>query len=149
MGGGRCSSLDSYALTILPPRVRVPSRPSMLLSFILKFVLHLSCEKNKNKEKEAELAHFKKKNITKWAFHRLFFAYFRTLDGYFLLRLSDRLHVGYLHAVGWGEGPWVLVAPVKALGVGVGFYKNKSWAFHSLFLVVSGYCWVDLYHSLS
>ena len=27
----------------------------------------------------------------------------------------DRLHVGDLHAVGWGEGPWALVTQVKAI----------------------------------
>ena len=42
--------------TILLPRVRVPSTPSMLLSFIL-FVLYLSCEKNENKQKRPGSAH--------------------------------------------------------------------------------------------
>ena len=31
-----------------------------------------------------------------------------------------KLHDGNLHAVGWGEGPWALVTPVKAIRVGVG-----------------------------
>ena len=43
--------MDSSAPTILPPRVRVPSTPSMLLSFIV-FGLYLSCEKGENKLKE-------------------------------------------------------------------------------------------------
>jgi len=30
------------------------------------------------------------------------------------------------HAVGWGEGSSALVAPVKAIWVGVGFYKNRQ-----------------------
>ena len=47
------SSLDLSAPTILLPRVRVPSSSSTLLSFIV-FVLYLLCEKNKNKQKEAE-----------------------------------------------------------------------------------------------
>ena len=47
------SSVDSSAPTILPPWVRVPSTPYMFLSFIVKFVLYLSYEKNENKQKEA------------------------------------------------------------------------------------------------
>ena len=59
--GGCCnSSVDSSAPTILPPQVRVPSMPSMLLPFIVKFVLYLSCEKNENKQKEAGLGPFLK-----------------------------------------------------------------------------------------
>ena len=46
------SSVDSFALTILPPRAWVPSTPSTLLSFIV-LELYLSCEKNVNKQKEA------------------------------------------------------------------------------------------------
>ena len=30
------------------------------------------------------------------------------------------LHDGDLHAVGWGEGPWAMVTPVKAIRVEVG-----------------------------
>ena len=37
--------------------VQVPSIP---LSFIVKFVLYLSCGKNENKQKEAEFGPFKK-----------------------------------------------------------------------------------------
>ena len=37
-----------------------------------------------------------------------------------------RLHVGDIHAVGWGEGPWALVSPVKAIRVGV-FFLKKHW----------------------
>ena len=51
--------MDSSAPNILPPRVRVPSTPSMLLSFIVKFVLYLSCEKNEINKKRPGLAHFK------------------------------------------------------------------------------------------
>ena len=51
--------MDSSALTILLPRVRIPCTPSMLLSFIV-FVLYLSCEKNENKQKEAGFGPFKK-----------------------------------------------------------------------------------------
>ena len=50
------------AATILPPRVRVPSTPSMLLSFIVKFVLYLFRELTENKQKEAGLGVFKKSN---------------------------------------------------------------------------------------
>ena len=60
--GCRHSSVDLSAPTILPPRVQIPSTPSMLLSFIV-FVLYLSCEKNENKQKEAEFGTFLK--ITK------------------------------------------------------------------------------------
>ena len=35
--------------------------PSMLLSFIVKFVLYLSCEKNEINKKRPGLAHFLKK----------------------------------------------------------------------------------------
>ena len=34
------------------------------------------------------------------------------------------LAAGDLHAIGWGEGPWALVTPVKAIRVGVGVYNN-------------------------
>ena len=45
--GCRHSSVDSSAHSIMPPQVRLPSTPSMLLSFIVKFVLYLylCCEK--------------------------------------------------------------------------------------------------------
>ena len=56
--GCRRSSVDSSMPTILPRRVRIPSTPSMLLSFIVKFVLYLSCERNQNKQKEAGLGPF-------------------------------------------------------------------------------------------
>ena len=51
--------MDSSAPTILLPRVRVPSTPSTLFSFIV-FVLYLSCEKNENKQKGAGFGPFKK-----------------------------------------------------------------------------------------
>ena len=54
--------MDSSVPTILPRRVQVPSMPSTLLSFLVKFVLNLSCEKNENKQKEAGLGPFKKQN---------------------------------------------------------------------------------------
>ena len=50
--GCRHSSVDSYAASILPPQVRVPSTPSMFLS-------HLSLDFEKNK-KEARFGPFKK-----------------------------------------------------------------------------------------
>ena len=46
-----------YYSIMQPPRVRVPST-SMLSSFIVKFVPHLSFEKNENKQKRAGMAHF-------------------------------------------------------------------------------------------
>ena len=55
----RYSSVDTSAPTILSPWVRVPSTPSMLLSFIM-FVLYLPCENNKNKQKETWFGPFKK-----------------------------------------------------------------------------------------
>ena len=59
----RHSSVDSSAPTIQSPRVQVPSMPSMLLSFIVKFVLYLLCEKNRNKQKEAGFGPFLKQSI--------------------------------------------------------------------------------------
>ena len=59
MVGCRLSKVDSSAPTILPPRVRVLSIPSMFLSFIA-FVLYLSCEKNENKQEKAGFGPFKK-----------------------------------------------------------------------------------------
>ena len=45
--GCRHSSVDSSALYILPPQLRLPSTPATLLSFIVDFVLYLSlkCDK--------------------------------------------------------------------------------------------------------
>ena len=54
----RHSSVDLSAPTIMPPQVRVPRTPYMLLSFIVKFVLYMSCEKNENKQKEAGFGPF-------------------------------------------------------------------------------------------
>ena len=60
--GCRHSSVDSSALAILPPRVRVPSTQSMLVSIIVKFVLYLSCEQrtkiNKNRPGSAHLKNY-------------------------------------------------------------------------------------------
>ena len=50
------SSVDSCGRTILLPRIRVPDSPYMPLSFIAKFVLYLSCDKNENKQKSRVLA---------------------------------------------------------------------------------------------
>ena len=47
------SSVDLSAPTILLPRVQVPSTPAMHFSIIV-CVLYLSCEKNENKQKEAD-----------------------------------------------------------------------------------------------
>ena len=57
-------SLSGYssAPTILPPRIQVPSTPSMLLSFIVKFMLYLTCENNQNKQIEAGFGPFLKNN---------------------------------------------------------------------------------------
>ena len=57
--------------------------------------------------------------------------YWKPLDG-FVTCICCRnvlmfLHDGDLHAVGWGEGPWALVTPVKAIRVGVGLYKKIYW----------------------
>ena len=56
----RYSSADPSVPTMLPPQARVPSTPSMLLSFKVKFVLYLSCEKNENKQKEVQFGSFLK-----------------------------------------------------------------------------------------
>ena len=54
----------------LAARIRVPSPPSTLLSFTVKFVLHLSCEKNENKQKEAVFGPFLKGFIMGMALQR-------------------------------------------------------------------------------
>ena len=66
--GCRHSSVDSSAPSIMPPRVRLPSTPSMLLSFIVKFVLYLSllCEKNENKPKRGRVWPILKKQRQNW-----------------------------------------------------------------------------------
>ena len=72
--GCRHSSVDSSAPTILPPWVRFPSTPTMLLSFIVKFVLYLSCENNEINKKRPGLAHFLEKGsrLNLW-FHASFY----------------------------------------------------------------------------
>ena len=50
----------SSAPNILPSRVQIPDTSSTLLSFIVKFVLFLSREKNENKQKEARFGLFPK-----------------------------------------------------------------------------------------
>ena len=64
MKGCHHSSVDSSAPSILPPPVQLPSTPSMLFSFIVKFVLYLSmqCEKRtKINKKEAGFGPIKKR----------------------------------------------------------------------------------------
>ena len=45
-----------------------------------------------------------------------------------------QMHVGDLHAVSWGEGPWALVTSIKAIVVGVGLilkvqmYLHLNWS---------------------
>ena len=57
--GGRHSSVVSSAPTILQPRVRIPSTPSMLFQFVL---LKLYRENNENKQKRGlDWPIFKKK----------------------------------------------------------------------------------------
>ena len=58
--GGRHSSMVLSAPTILWPRVQIPSTPSMRFQFVL---LELYWEKNENKEKEAKIGPFLKKNL--------------------------------------------------------------------------------------
>ena len=55
--GCRHSSVDLSTSSILPPRILVPSTPSMLLSIYIWFV---SCRKDENKQKEAGIGPFKK-----------------------------------------------------------------------------------------
>ena len=63
----RHSSVDSSAPSILPPQVRLPGMPSLLLSFIAKFVLYLSmqCEKRTKINKKQVWPIFLKKNRLK------------------------------------------------------------------------------------
>ena len=56
--GGRHSSVVSSVPTILRPRVRIPSTPSTLFQFVL---LKLYRENNENKQKEAGIDPFLKK----------------------------------------------------------------------------------------
>ena len=58
--GCRHSSVDLSAPSILPPRVRVPSTQSNLLSIYIWIV---SCGKDENKQKEAGIGPFLKKRI--------------------------------------------------------------------------------------
>ena len=51
------SSVDSSAPSILPPRVRIPSTQSMLFS---SYIWIVTCRKDENKQKEAEIGPFKK-----------------------------------------------------------------------------------------
>ena len=63
LGIGVAPQLSGFICAyLLPPPVRVSSTPSTLLSFIVKFGLFLSYEKNQNKQKRPGLAHsfFKK-----------------------------------------------------------------------------------------
>ena len=59
---GRHNSVDSSAPSILRSRVRIPSTPSIHFPFIVNFVLLLSlcCDKDKNKQKEAEFGQYEK-----------------------------------------------------------------------------------------
>ena len=57
--GGRHSSVVSSVPTILRPRVRIPSTPSMLFQFVL---LKLYRENNENKQKEAGIGPIFKNN---------------------------------------------------------------------------------------
>ena len=64
MGCRPGSSIDLSAPTIMLPQVQVTSTPFSLSSFIVKFVLYLSREKKKNKQKEAGFGSFKKRQGT-------------------------------------------------------------------------------------
>ena len=56
--------MDSSAPSILPPRVQVPSTPSMLFSInnvqIVNLSFELECENNENKQKEEGIGTFLK-----------------------------------------------------------------------------------------
>ena len=41
-------------------------------------------------------------------------------------------------AVGWGEGPWALVTPVKAIRVGVGLFKKNIECFSGIQTQIAG-----------
>ena len=66
--GCRYSSVDSSAPSIMPPRVQVQSTPSTLFSIYIVQIVYLSfeleCEKNKNKQKEAGIGPFFKKQLS-------------------------------------------------------------------------------------
>ena len=95
------SSVNLSATTILPPQARVPSTPSTLLSFIVKFVLYLSCEKNEiNKNSYFEQLQFLSKLYLISQLCKLYCGYFLgdvwTKYGYFLLQIwSISLSVRY------------------------------------------------------
>ena len=67
--GCRCSSVDSSAPTILPPRVRVPSTPSTLFIVKICTMLSLCWERTKINKKEAGFGpFFLKKSYDRRAF---------------------------------------------------------------------------------
>ena len=70
--------MDLSAPSILPPRVRVPSTPSMLFSIYIVQIVYLSyelqCEMNENKEKEAGIGPFLEKcSVYLYLIHRPFY----------------------------------------------------------------------------
>ena len=87
--GCRHSSVDSSASSILPPQVRVPSSPPMLLPIKVKFVICLSlhCEQNKNKQKEVGFGPFKKVFLTSVYYIAVSWSHF-LYDLHYLCRYS-------------------------------------------------------------
>ena len=76
----------------------------MLLSFKVKFVLYLSCEKNGNKQKEAGFGPFSKKEI-KFEVSRLKFdrmAFLLTCVFFHELPISDLLNIDLILMSGAG-----------------------------------------------
>ena len=79
--GYRHSSVDSSALSILLPRVQLPSTPSTLLSFIVKFVRYLSLQSEKRtkiNKKDAWFGPF----FFKKMFHILFVRTLKAQDSF-------------------------------------------------------------------
>ena len=87
------SSVDSSAPSILPPRVWVSSTRSLLFSFIVKFLLYLSCEKNENKH---GIAHLKT---------NLFAIYNWGLVTGLVVMVEDS----------WSRGPWVRILKLDTI----------------------------------
>ena len=83
---GHHSSLDLSGHSILPPRVRVPSTPPILLSIYIWIV---SCRKDGNKQKEAGKCQFKKcsTRVDWW----LVKTYIGALDGNLIPRLRNQV----------------------------------------------------------
>ena len=101
ISGCHHSSVDLSSPSILPPQVRVPSTPSTLFSIYIVQIVYLSfeleCEKYENKQKEAGIGPFFKKNTNvRWVI-TTYLTYLFSLDSAALLSLNQH----QLYLLGW------------------------------------------------